>query len=149
MCGSNHLLHRLMTNGGVTPMERRKYPRTDAAVHVRLEAHGAECHGIVRDVSTRGIFVEVQGDRLDGAECNVDMHFEIDTGEQILSRRIGGTIVRSEGGGLAVRFAEQDVLARAVVHELMYYMQLCRGESLPAGGCTHDRMVDSGGGRAA
>lgn len=130
-------------------MERRKYPRTDAAVHVRLDADGTEYHGIARDVSTRGVFVELEGDRLGATECKVDMHFEVDTGVQLLSRQIGGTVVRSEGGGLAVRFAEQDVLARAVVHELMYYMQLCRGESLPAGGCTHDRMIGSGGGRAA
>ena len=130
-------------------MERRKNPRTDTAVHVRLDLDGSEYHGIARDISTRGVFVELDSGDLQVGECDVDMHFEVDTGAQILSRQIAGTLVRCEDRGLAVRFAEQDVLTRAVIHELMYYMQLSRGETLPASGCTHDRLFGSDGGRAA
>ena len=130
-------------------MERRKNPRTDIAVHVRLDLDGGEYHGIARDISTRGVFVELEVGDVQAGECGIDLHFEVDTGAQILSRQIAGTLVRCEERGLAVRFAEQDVLARAVIHELMYYMQLSRGGTLPAGGCTHDRLFDSGGGRAA
>lgn len=130
-------------------MERRQYPRTDAAVHVRVTTAGIDCRGVARDISTRGIFVELEHGQLDNAVRSVRLYFEIDTGVQVLTRQINGKIVRNEGDGLAVRFAEHDVLGRAVVHELMYYMQLCRGESLPAGGCTHDRMAWSRDGQAA
>lgn len=130
-------------------MERRKYPRSDSVVHVRIEAQDIDCQGQARDISTRGIFVELEEGRLKETARSVRLHFEIDTGVQVLSRHISGKIVRNDGDGLAVRFAEHDVLGRAVVHELMYYMQLCRGESLPAGGCTHDSMMWSADGRAA
>lgn len=130
-------------------MERRKYPRSDAAVHVRVEVPGSDCQGVARDISTRGIFVELTRGQLNDSARSVRLHFEIDTGVQILSRHISGKIVRNEGDGLAVRFSEHDVLGRAVVHELMYYMQLCHGEALFANGCTHDRMLWSSDGRAA
>lgn len=122
-------------------MERRKYLRSNSVVHVRIEAQGADCQGIARDISTRGIFVELAEGQLTTSDRNVRLHFEIDTGVQVLSRHISGKIVRNEGDGLAVRFAEHDVLGRAVVHELMYYMQLSQGELLPAGGCMHDSII--------
>ncbi len=130
-------------------MERRKYPRSDSVVHVCIEGRGIDCQGMARDISTRGIFVELEAGKLTVPERNVHLHFEIDTGVQVLSRHISGKVVRNDGDGLAIRFAEHDVLGRAVVHELMYYMQLCRGESLPASGCTHDSMMWPEDGRAA
>lgn len=122
-------------------MERRSYPRSEGVVHVRIEAQGMDCQGQACDISTRGIFIELEEGRLKESARSVRLHFEIDTGVQVLSRHISGKIVRNDGDGLAVRFAEHDVLGRAVVHELMYYMQLCRGESLPASGCTHDSLM--------
>lgn len=122
-------------------MERRSYPRSEGVVHVRIEAQGIDCQGQACDISTRGIFIELEEGRLKESARSVRLHFEIDTGVQVLSRHISGKIVRNDGDGLAVRFAEHDVLGRAVVHELMYYMQLCRGESLPASGCTHDSLM--------
>lgn len=121
-------------------MERRQHPRSDAAIHVRIEASGATCQGWVRDISTRGIYVELDTGHLDAAESAARLYFEIDTGIQVLSRQISGKVVRQDANGLAVRFADHDVLGRAVVHELLYYMQLCSGKPLPAGGCTHDRL---------
>lgn len=66
---------------------------------------------------------------------DVALHFEIDTGMQVLSRRINGKVVRKEGTGLAVRFSEHDVLARAVIHELIYYMQLAHSENAAQTSC--------------
>lgn len=130
-------------------MERRKHPRSEAIIHARMEAHGLDCQGVVRDISTRGIFVELERGQADAAARNVRLYFEIETGAQILSRQISGKIVRNEGTGLAIRFAENDILGRAVVHELMYYMQLTRPEYLPNRGCTHDRLADISGDCAA
>lgn len=114
-----------------------------------MEAHGLDCQGVVRDISTRGIFVELERGQADAAARNVRLYFEIETGAQILSRQISGKIVRNEGTGLAIRFAENDILGRAVVHELMYYMQLSRPEYMPNRGCTHDRLLDISGDCAA
>jgi hypothetical protein len=125
---------------GISIMERRQHPRSDAAIHVRIESAGRTYRGLVRDISTRGIFVEVDAARGEAARGAARLHFEIDTGTQVLSRQVSGTIIRAEHKGLAVRFADHDVLGRAVVHELLYYMQVCCGTSLPAGGCTHDHL---------
>lgn len=134
---------------GVLVMERRKHPRSDAIIHARIEAHGLDCQGLVRDISTRGIFVELEQGQADMSARNVRLYFEIETGGRILSRQISGRIVRNEGAGLAIRFAENDVLGRAVVHELMYYMELTRLEFMPNRGCTHDRIPELSGDCAA
>lgn len=121
-------------------MERRKHPRSDAAILVRMESAGLDCHGVVRDISTRGIFVDLEQGKAEVSNRTVRLLFEIDTGTQVLSRQISGRIVRKEDNGLAIRFAECDVLGRAVIHELMYYMQLSQHVFLPNHGCTHDRI---------
>lgn len=94
----------------------------------------------MRDISTRGIYAEVVAGRVETLMRDARLYFEIDTGTQVLSRQISGRIVRQEDRGVAVRFSEHDILGRAVVHELLYYMQQCSGTSLPAAGCTHDRL---------
>ncbi|MBI5463141.1 MAG: PilZ domain-containing protein [Gammaproteobacteria bacterium] len=123
-------------------MDRRNHPRAEISVHLRIEAPGLSVQGIARDISTRGIFVEFDVEfeqaRASDNLHDVRLYFAIDTGAHVLSRQIDGKVVRNEGDGLAIRFAEHDILGRAVVHELMYYLQLSRGESLPDGGCTHD-----------
>lgn len=119
------------------------------AIHVRIESPAITCRGLVRDISTRGIYVEVDDGQIDAVRSCVRLYFEIDTGTQVLTRQIDGSVVRQEDKGMAVRFAEQGVLGRAVVHELLYYMQLCSGTALPAGGCTHDRLDCSLDGHAA
>lgn len=130
-------------------MERRKHQRTELSISVRVAAPGMDCRGAARDISTRGIFVELAHGRLPESAHDVTLHFEIDTGAQVLSRRLNGRIVRNEGDGLAVRFAEHDILGRAVVHELMYYMQLLMQESHSADSGTHDGACGQAGDRVA
>lgn len=120
-------------------MERRQHPRSDAAIHVRIDASGMTCQGLVRDISTRGIYVELDEGRIEATTRDVRLYFEIDTGAQVLSRQISGKIARQENDGLAVRFAEHDVLGRAVVQEVLYYMQIYANMGLPAGGDAKDR----------
>lgn len=107
-------------------MERRKHQRTDISVNLRINTPDMSYPGTARDISSRGIFLELSCVDLDARIRDIELHFEIDTGMQVISRRINGKIVRKDGIGLAVRFSEHDILARAVVHELMYYMQLTR-----------------------
>lgn len=133
----------------VIVMERRKHQRTAISINLRIEAPGTICHGIARDISTRGIFIELDQGSIKEQVRDIALHFEIDTGMQVLSRKLSGKLVRNEGDGLAVRFAEHDILGRAVVHELMYYMQLSQQEAMPAECCTHDKLHGSPGDRAA
>ena len=130
-------------------MDRRNHPRAEVSVHLHIEAPGFVAQGIARDISTRGVFVEFDQVRAHDDLHGVRLHFSIDTGSHVLSRQIGGKVVRNEGNGLAIRFADHDILGRAVVHELMYYLQLSRGELLPAAGCTHDHTQWSGREHAA
>lgn len=130
-------------------MERRQHPRSDAVIHVRIEASGSTCQGWVRDLSTRGVYIEFDTGESAAVARSVRLYFGIDTGSQVLTRQISGSVVRQEDNGLAVRFADHDVLGRAVVHELLYYMQLCNGTALPAAGCTHDRLDWLSDGHAA
>ncbi|MFZ5621012.1 MAG: PilZ domain-containing protein [Pseudomonadota bacterium] len=116
-------------------MERRLQSRQALSVRVRMTAPGIECEGLVRDINVRGIFLELEQERLDTAARGVRLHFEIDTGSQVLSRQISGRIVRNEGDGVAIRFAEHDLLARAIVRELLDYLQLYDGVVAPIGEC--------------
>ncbi len=120
-------------------MDRRNHPRVEISVHLRVEAPGFTARGIASDISTRGCFVELVEEVTCHDLHDIRLHFAIDTGFQVLSRLISGKVVRYEANGLAICFVEHDIIGRAVTHELMYYLQLSRGESLPAGGCTHDR----------
>jgi len=119
-------------------MDRRNHPRANISVQLRIDAPGFTTRGIASDISTRGCFVEIIG----GVTCHdlhdIRLHFAIDTGFQVISRQISGKVVRNEGNGLAICFVENDIIGQAVTHELMYYLQLSRGELLPAGGCMHD-----------
>lgn len=108
-------------------MERRLHPRQHISVRVRVTAPGIACEGSVRDINVRGVFLEIERGRLDAATRGVRLYFEIDTGSQVLSRQIRGRVVRNEGDGVAIRFAEHDLLARAVVSELLKYLQFCEG----------------------
>ena len=133
----------------VNAMERRKHSRTDISVNVRLETGGQGFPAVARDVSSRGIFLELECAALDEALNHIELHFEIDTGIQVLSRRISGTITRKDTTGLAVRFSEHDILARAVIHELMYYMQLLKGEEPTQLGSGYEAADTRSGGCAA
>lgn len=106
-------------------MERRLHPRQNMSVRVRVTAPGIVCEGSVRDINVRGVFLEIERGQLGTAVRAVHLHFEIDTGSQILSRQIRGRVVRNEGDGAAIRFAEHDLLARAVISELLKYLQFC------------------------
>lgn len=131
-------------------MERRKHQRTDISVNLRIETAYMSCPGTARDISTRGIFLDLGCVDFDDRASDVALHFEIDTGMQVLSRRIDGKILRKEGAGLAVRFSEQDILARAVVHELMYYIRLARREvSVQTSQTMHEALHGASGGCAA
>lgn len=130
-------------------MERRKHQRTSISINLRIETPAMDCRGIARDISTRGIFIELAHGRVEDKTRDIALHFEIDTGMQVLSRKINGKIVRNEGDGLAVRFAEHDILGRAVVHELMYYMQLSQQEALLADSLIHDKLLANHSDRVA
>lgn len=104
-------------------MERRQYQRRSTTVRVRLECCGGQCRGVARDISSRGIFVDLEQGCLSGDARLVNLYFEIDTGEKMLSRQLSGKVIRNDGDGLAIRFADYDLLGRAVVHELMFHMQ--------------------------
>jgi hypothetical protein len=130
-------------------MDRRNHPRTNISVHLRIEAPGLTARGIASDISTRGCFVELERELTCQDLHDIRLHFAIDTGFQVMSRQVSGKVVRNERNGLAICFVEHDIIGRAVTHELMYYLQLSRGESLPAGGCTHDRTHCTAQGHAA
>lgn len=130
-------------------MERRKHQRTAISINLRIEAGAVQCHGSARDISTRGIFVELDQGCIAEPVRDVKLHFEIDTGMQVLSRELCGTVLRNDAAGLAIGFADHDILGRAVVHELMYYMQLARQVALYADGCTHDSLPAVIGDRVA
>lgn len=112
-------------------MERRLHPRQNMSVRVRVTAPGIVCEGSVRDINVRGVFLEIERGQLGTAVRAVHLHFEIDTGSQILTRQIRGRVVRNEGDGVAIRFAEHDLLARAVVSELLKYLQRCNERLMP------------------
>ena len=111
-------------------MERRKHLRSEISINLRIETPAACYPGVAQDISSRGIFFKLPCTDWDDRTQDVALLFEIDTGMQVLSRRINGQVVRKDEAGVAVRFSEHDILARAVVHELMYYMQLARSEHI-------------------
>ncbi|MGB3211738.1 MAG: PilZ domain-containing protein [Desulforhopalus sp.] len=62
--------------------------------------------GTVRDVSITGLFLEMKDCPDAGCQCDIDIIFE-GTGSRLIIDKVSGVIVRSEEGGVAVRFDER------------------------------------------
>lgn len=62
--------------------------------------------GTLRDVSITGLFMELHDSPSVGHRCDIDIVFE-GKHSRLMIENVGGTIIRSEDDGVAVRFDER------------------------------------------
>lgn len=105
-------------------LERRRHPRTQTRLRVRLEAPTYVGNGMAINLSEQGVCIRLE--QAAGLQSGTDylrLHFEIETAGQILSRQLEGRLLRQTSDHVALRFVTQDLVARAVVAELLFYYQ--------------------------
>ena len=62
--------------------------------------------GTLRDISISGVFMEMNDCPKVGHRCDIDIVFE-GNHSRLLIEGVGGSIIRSDEGGVAVRFDER------------------------------------------
>lgn len=114
-------------------MERRRHSRTEASVEVDVCHLQGECLGRIRDLGASSLFVEIDGQLLPSVGSIVHLNFRIWTGQFQLSRQASGEVARRGERGVAILFSPQDMVARAVVDEILFYLRMgdTRGNLLP------------------
>ena len=104
-------------------MDRRKAQRNRIQVHIEIARPGAcRCCGYVEDISRTGISVNIQSEgELPEQQRSVLLNFRIWTGTETLYRRIYARVMRREQNRIALKFAEHDFIAEAIIHDLIFY----------------------------
>ncbi len=103
-------------------MDKRRNPRRRILVDIEIAHPGhAPCSGYARDVSREGVSVVLWEGGLPPAQRSVMLNFKIWTGSETLFRKMHARVVRCDGDQVALVFAEQDLVASAIVQDLMFY----------------------------
>lgn len=104
-------------------MERRKAKRNQVQVELEIAQPGAgRCHGYAENISRNGVSVVLWEGDLPAQQRSVILNFRIWTGAETIHRRICARVVRRSGEDrIALRFAEHDFMAEAVIQDLMFY----------------------------
>lgn len=108
-------------------MERRRQNRIETSIEVDIcHLHG-ECVGRIRDLGSRSLFIEIDNQNYPATGTIIHLNFRIWTGQHQLSRQASGEVARWDETGVAVLFAEQDIVARAVIEEILFYLRTSPG----------------------
>ncbi len=103
-------------------MERRKSARRRILVDIEIARPGVRhCSGYAGNVSRDGVSVVLWEGELPPDQHSVILNFKIWTGSEILFRKIHARVLRVEGQRVALAFAEQDLVANAIVQDLLFY----------------------------
>ncbi len=108
-------------------MERRKARREKIIVDIEIARPGVgRCYGYAQNISRRGVSMVLQQGELPTEQRSVVLNFRIWTGSENLYRKVYARVVRMEGNDVALEFADNDVLAEAVVQDLLFYQRNSR-----------------------
>jgi hypothetical protein len=84
--------------------ELRQFLRVTADIEAEIEAAGGRVNGVTRDLSLKGLFVQVERTFPEGSTCSILMR---------LDGRAGAVVVRAKGfvsrvvpGGMAIEFTD-------------------------------------------
>lgn len=104
--------------------DKRAQPRTRVHLTLTLVHDDGElpgCH--VRDISEKGLYIVLPRETGPALRAPVSLRFHIWTGHDHMTRVLHAEVLRHERGGLAGAIINQERIARAVVHDILYYQQ--------------------------
>lgn len=103
-------------------MERRTSARRRILVDIEIAQPGGNpCRGYAENVSREGVAVVLWEGELPPTQRSVILNFKIWTGTETLCRKLHARILRIEAQRVALAFAEHDMVAGAIVQDLIYY----------------------------
>ena len=103
-------------------MNKRQSPRRRILVDIEIARPGfPPCSGYARDISRDGVSVVLWEGSLPQQQRSVMLNFKIWTGSETLFRKLHARVLRDDGDQVALVFAEQDIVASAVVQDLLFY----------------------------
>jgi c-di-GMP-binding flagellar brake protein YcgR len=103
-------------------VERRKAKRNRILVDIDIAQPGtSRCRGYADNISQTGISIVLWEGGLPAKQRSVILNFKVWTGSETLYRKIHARVVRVEEGRLALKFAEHDFVADAVIQDLLFY----------------------------
>jgi len=102
-------------------MERRRSGRHSLQVDIEMTGPGkGRCFGYVEDISVNGVSIRITSGYLEN-QFSVVLNFRIWTGTESLFRKVYARVVRTQENLVALEFSEHDVIAEAIVQDLIYY----------------------------
>jgi hypothetical protein len=103
-------------------MNHRKSTRHSLLVDIEIAHPGvSRCRGFVKNISRDGLSVILQEGQIPDSQKSVLLNFKIWTGSETLFRKLHAKIVRVEGQEAGLVFAENDLVANAIIQDLLHY----------------------------
>lgn len=103
-------------------MNKRKTARHYLLVDIEIAQSGKQRRrGYVNNISREGLSVTLQEGQIPTGQKSVLLNFKIWTGSETLFRKMHAKIVRIEEQEVGMRFAEHDLIATAIVQDLLHY----------------------------
>ena len=103
-------------------MERRKSKRSQIQVDIEIAHPGAgHCWGYAENISRDGVSIMLSKGTLPPEQRAVILNFRVWTGSETIYRKLYARIVRGSTEQVAMEFVETDLVAEAIVQDLIYY----------------------------
>lgn len=103
-------------------MNKRKSTRHNLLVEIEIANSGhRRCRGYVNNISRDGLSITLRDGQLPADQKSVLLNFKIWTGSETLFRKMLAKIVRIEGQQAGLVFTEHDMVAAAIVQDLLHY----------------------------
>ena len=103
-------------------MERRKSKRSRIQVDIEIAHPGAgHCCGYAENISLDGVSIRLSKGAIPSAQRAVILNFRVWTGSETIYRKLYARIVRGSDERVAMKFAETDFVAEAIVQDLIFY----------------------------
>jgi hypothetical protein len=82
----------------------RQFLRVNADIEAEIEAAGGRVNGVTRDLSLKGMFVQVERSFPEGSTCTILMRLDGRAGAVVV--RAKGFVSRAGVGGMAIEFTD-------------------------------------------
>jgi ferredoxin-fold anticodon binding domain-containing protein len=110
-------------------MERRRSGRKQIQVDIEISGVCAgRCHGYAENIGRNGVSIVLESGNL-AQQRAVLLSFRVWTGSEYLLRKIYARIIRQDMNVVAFEFADKDIIADAIVQDLIYYQRRLHGQS--------------------
>ena len=103
-------------------MNKRKSTRHHLLVDIEIAQPGQRrCRGHVNNINREGLSVTLREGQLPKDQKSVLLNFKIWTGSETLFRKLHAKIIRVNEHEIGMAFAEHDLVAAAIIQDLLHY----------------------------